>query len=76
MPKMKKMINNKKMKRKGFRKLEREVEKMGPPVIIEERPSPEGLPPKEDNYGQFSKGGEVCRGAGAAIKGTKFEGVF
>ena len=34
------------------------------------------LPPKEDNYGQFSKGGEVCRGAGAAIKGTKFEGVF
>ena len=34
------------------------------------------LPPKEDNYGQFSKGGEVCRGSGAAIKGTKFEGVF
>ena len=24
---------------------------------------------------EFSKGG-VCRGAGAAIKGTKFEGVF
>ena len=34
------------------------------------------LPPKEDNYGQFSKGGEVCRGAGAAIKGTNFKGVF
>ena len=33
------------------------------------------LPPKEDNIGQFSKGG-YCRGAGAAIKGTKFEGVF
>jgi len=39
-------------------------------------PEPRKLPPKEDNYGQFSKGGEVCRGAGAAIKGTKFEGVF
>ena len=24
---------------------------------------------------EFSKGG-ICRGAGAAIKGTKFEGVF
>ena len=34
------------------------------------------LPPREDNYGQFSKGGEVCRGAGAAIKGTNFKGVF
>ena len=35
------------------------------------------LPPKEDNYGQFSKGGEAkTRGMGCAIKGGKFEGVF
>jgi len=42
----------------------------------EPRKNQKKLPPKENNYGQFSKGGEVCRGAGAAIKGTKFEGIF
>ena len=42
----------------------------------EPRKNKKRLPPKEDNYGQFSKGGEVCRGAGAAIKGTNFKGVF
>ena len=51
-----------------------------PDPFYKKRPEPrknkKRLPPKEDNYGQFSKGGEVCRGAGAAIKGTKFEGVF
>ena len=67
MPKMKKMINNKKMKRKDSRKLEREVEKMGPPVITTETDIEEVPMLKEGGY---------CRGAGAAIKGTKFEGVF
>ncbi len=46
------------------------------PKKSEPRKNKKRLPPKEDNYGQFSKGGEVCRGAGAAIKGTKFEGGF
>jgi len=46
------------------------------PKKPEPRKDKKRLPPKETNYGQFSKGGEVCRGAGAAIKGTKFEGVF
>jgi hypothetical protein len=59
----------------------RPVPKYGKDVILPPRKNKKRLPPalirrKEDNYGQFSKGGEVCRGAGAAIKGTKFEGVF
>ena len=61
----------------------RPVPKFGKDVILpprlkkpEPRKNKRRLPPKEDNYGQFSKGGEVCRGAGAAIKGTDFKGVF
>ena len=60
----------------------RPVPKFGKDVILppKKRPKPirdkKRLPPKETNYGQFSKGGEVCRGAGAAIKGTNFKGVF
>ena len=57
----------------------RPVPKFIDPVIPKKpkpRKSNRRLPPKEDNYGQFSKGGEVCRGAGAAIKGTNFKGVF
>jgi hypothetical protein len=46
------------------------------PKKPEPRKNKKRLPPKENNYGQFSKGGEVCRGAGAAIKGTNFKGVF
>ena len=43
----------------------------------EPRKNNKRLPPKEDNYGQFSKGGEAkVRGMGCAIKGGKFEGVF
>ena len=43
----------------------------------EPRKNKKRLPPKEDNYGQFSKGGEAkTRGMGCAIKGGKFEGVF
>jgi len=43
----------------------------------EPRKNQKRLPPKEDNYGQFSKGGEAkTRGMGCAIKGGKFEGVF
>jgi len=57
----------------------RPVPKFIDPVIPKKskpRKSNRRLPPKEDNYGQFSKGGEVCRGVGAAIKGTNFKGVF
>ena len=43
----------------------------------EPRKNKKRLPPKEGNYGQFSKGGEAkTRGMGCAIKGGKFEGVF
>jgi len=60
----------------------RPVPKFGKNVILpprkksDPRREKKRLPPKETNYGQFSKGGEVCRGAGAAIKGTNFKGVF
>ena len=61
----------------------RQVPKFGKDVILPPRKKPEPiknkrrLPPKEDNYGQFSKGGEAkTRGMGCAIKGGKFEGVF
>ena len=64
---MKKKINNRKTAKKGARKLERELDKMGPPVITTETDIEE-VP-------MLKKGG-YCRGAGAAIKGTKFEGVF
>jgi|TARA_R110001592_G_scaffold17278_2_gene73141 hypothetical protein len=68
---MKKKINNrktaKKGARKGSRKLEREVDRMGPPVMTTETDIEEVPMLKEGGY---------CRGAGAAIKGTKFEGVF
>src|SRR5210317_1197163 len=52
----------------------RPVPKYGKDVILpprkksDPRREKKRLPPKENNYGQFSKGGEVCRGAGAAIK--------
>jgi len=43
----------------------------------EPRKNQKRLPPKEDNYGQFSNGGEAkTRGMGCAIKGGKFQGVF
>ena len=61
----------------------RPVPKFGKDVILPPRKKPEPrrdkkrLPPKETNYGQFSKGGEAkTRGMGCAIKGGKFEGVF
>jgi hypothetical protein len=61
----------------------RPVPKYGKDVILPPRKKPEPrrdkkrLPPKEYNYGQFSKGGEAkTRGMGCAIKGGKFEGVF
>ena len=61
----------------------RPVPKFGKNVILPPRKKPEPrrdkkrLPPKETNYGQFSKGGEAkTRGMGCAIKGGKFEGVF
>jgi hypothetical protein len=47
------------------------------PKKPEPRKNQKRLPPKEDNYGQFSIGGEAkTRGMGCAIKGGKFEGVF
>ena len=61
----------------------RPVPKFGKDVILPPRKKPEPrrdkkrLPPKETNYGQFSKGGEAkTRGMGCAIKGGKFQGVF
>ena len=62
----------------------RPVPKFGKDIILpprlkkpEPRKNQKRLPPKEDNYGQFSNGGEAkVRGMGAAITGGKFEGVF
>ena len=62
----------------------RPVPKFGKDIILpprlkkpEPRKNQKRLPPKEDNYGQFSIGGEAkTRGMGCAIKGGKFEGVF
>lgn len=64
---MKKMINNKKMKRKPAKELERKPGKYGPTITSKEDTG--------DVVAQMKEGG-YCRGAGAAIKGTDFKGVF
>ena len=62
---MRKRTDRKTVARKpGKDPIKDERKRGNPPVIAEDRDVP------------AMKEGGLCRGAGAAIKGTKFEGVF
>jgi hypothetical protein len=49
---------------------------MGNPAVVETYEDARENAMINRDVPTMKKGGEVCRGAGAAIKGTKFEGVF
>jgi hypothetical protein len=73
-----------------LRKIDERVGPDGKPLIVKQkdkkRRPPKGLDKDTTTsaYGDAGRGrpvpkfkeGGVCRGAGAAVKGTKFEGVF
>mgnify|MGYP003138798444 CR=1 FL=1 len=64
-------------KRRPGRKLERVKQpgKMGNPAVVTEYEDARENAMINRDIPTMKKGG-ICRGAGAAIKGTKFEGVF
>ena len=62
-------------KKKLKKRLKKKPGKMGNPAVVETYEDARENAMLNKNVPTMKEGG-ICRGAGAAIKGTKFEGVF